>query len=85
MNDSDAAWLKAIHARGWDDALSTALDALEPLGPLGAQALYVMQPFVRVLGGSLWQEAAAGIAAALETPEGIAALRAYLDEHNGGT
>ena len=43
------AWIEAAKARGLTGVLATALDALEPLGPLGAQLVYAAQP---VLG--LW-------------------------------
>ena len=32
-------WIESIKARGWGNAFSTALDILEPLGPIGAQLL----------------------------------------------
>jgi hypothetical protein len=75
---ADNEWLQRIRARGWENALSTALDILEPLGPLGAQVLWVAQPAARVIGG--WGEAVSGLAQALEEPGGIARLRRLLDE-----
>lgn len=54
-----------------------ALDVLEPLGALGAQALWVAQP---VLGLWLPRQAVRELAEALEAPGGIERLRAFLDE-----
>ena len=44
-------WIEKIRARGWGDVFSTALDILEPLGPLGAQLLWVAQPAAHWIGG----------------------------------
>ncbi len=64
-------------ARGLSDTLRLALDVLEPLGALGAQALWVAQP---VLGLWLPRQAVSELAEALESPDGIERLRAFLDE-----
>jgi long-subunit fatty acid transport protein len=70
-------WVAQVQQRGWADALRVALDLLEPLGPFAAQVLYVMQPTASVFGlGTAAQE----IAAALDEPGGIDALRARLDD-----
>ncbi|MCC6803802.1 MAG: hypothetical protein IT319_13035, partial [Anaerolineae bacterium] len=61
MDESE--WIRQIRARGWGDALSTALDVLEPLGPLGAQVLWVAQPAARLVGG--WGEMLGALAQAL--------------------
>ncbi len=71
-------WVEKIRARGWENALSLALDVLEPLGPLGAQLLWVAQPAARVIGG--WGDALAGLAQTLEEPGGVEHLRRLLDE-----
>jgi hypothetical protein len=71
-------WLREIRARGWGDALSTALDVLEPLGPLGAQVLWVAQPAARLVGG--WGEMLGALAQALEQPGGVERLRRALDD-----
>lgn len=68
-------WIAAIRARGWGDAFSTALDVLEPFGPLGAQLLWVAQPAAR-LGG--WGETLGALARALEQPGGVEKLRQAL-------
>ncbi len=75
MNKYD--WVEEIRARGWGDAFSAALDVLEPLGPLGAQMLWIAQPAARVIGG--WGEALGALAQALEEPGGIERLRQELD------
>lgn len=77
---ADYEWLQQIRARGWQDAFSTALDILEPLGPLGAQMLWVAQPAARAIGG--WGDAVSGLAQALEEPGGIERLRRLLDEQD---
>jgi hypothetical protein len=71
-------WLREIRARGWGDALSTALDLLEPLGPLGAQVLWVAQPAARLVGGG--GEMLGALAQALEQPGGVERLRRALDD-----
>ncbi|MFN8450756.1 MAG: hypothetical protein U0521_19780 [Anaerolineae bacterium] len=70
--------LNEIRARGWGDALSTALDVLEPLGPLGAQVLWVAQPAARLVGG--WGDLLGALARALEAPGGVERLRQALDD-----
>ncbi len=73
---AEQEWIKQIWARGWGAALSTALDVLEPLGPLGAQLLWVAQPAARLIGGS---DAVGALAQALEEPGGIDRLRQRLE------
>lgn len=73
--DLALAWAEQARQRGWGDALLTALDAFAPLIPVGAQALWVAQPLLGVLGGGAL---AGALARLLETPEGVAALRARL-------
>lgn len=58
--------------------LSLALNALEPIAPLGAQVLWVLQPTAGLLGGQGMRTAFADFASALETPDGVASLRAEL-------
>ncbi|MBI1258767.1 MAG: hypothetical protein GC204_14960 [Chloroflexi bacterium] len=70
-------WVEKIRARGWGDAFSTALDVLEPLGPLGAQLLWVAQPVAHWIGG--WGDSLGELAQALEAPDGIERLRALLE------
>jgi hypothetical protein len=70
-------WIQHVKARGLGEALSTALDVLEPLGPLGAQALWVAQP---VLGLFVAHETLDHLAEALEQPGGVERLRQMLEE-----
>ncbi|HLV37444.1 MAG TPA: hypothetical protein VKY59_20160 [Spirillospora sp.] len=70
-------WIQQAKVRGFAAPLRILLDVLEPLGPLGAQVLYVAQPVSRVLGAS---EAVRHLAEALEEPGGIDRLRERLDD-----
>ena len=75
-------WVRELRARGWVRPLLALLDALEPLGPLGAGALWIAQP---ALGTLISRRVLAYIAEALETPEGIETLRCALqDEERRG-
>jgi len=74
---TEFAWVERVKARGLGDALGLALDALEPLGPLGAQVLWVLQPALGLFGA---REAVKDIAQALEDPDGIARIREALEE-----
>jgi hypothetical protein len=69
-------WVEQAKARGLGHALSVALDVLEPLGPLGAQLLWVAQP---VLGIMVSRSALGSVAQALEEPGGIDRLRQQLE------
>lgn len=73
MND----WIKRAKARGLANPLRVLLDVLEPLGPLGAQMLYIAQPASRVFGAS---DGVRQLAETLEEPGGIERLRRLLDE-----
>ncbi len=70
-----ADWITDLRARDLTGALTFALNALEPLGPFGAQLLYVAQPLLNVFG---WRAAVAEVAQALDEPGGIDRLRARL-------
>jgi len=58
------------------EAVHLLLDALAPVGTLGAQVLWVAQPLGSVFG---WRDAISDIANALEAPEGIEDLRRRLE------
>ena len=75
---TEEAWIQAVRARGWENAVSVALDVLQPLGPLGAQVLWFAQPAARLFGGA---EALGALALVLEAPDGIERLRRALDDH----
>jgi hypothetical protein len=70
-------WIQQVKARKLGGVVSVALDALAPLGPLGAQLVYVAQP---ALGLFIAHDALTELAQSLEEPDGIARLRALLDE-----
>ena len=70
-------WVRLLRERGWVRPVLVALDALEPLGPLGASALWIAQP---ALGSLIPRPVLAGLAEALETPEGIEKLRRVLQD-----
>lgn len=72
-------WVSDLHARGLLPALRTALDILEPVGALGAQFAYLIQPAAGLFSGQ-WRTALGEIGQALETPESLNDLRARLDE-----
>jgi hypothetical protein len=76
-------WIEKIRARGWGDALSTALDILEPLGPLGAQLLWVAQPAAHWIGG--WGDSLGELAQILEDRDGIERLRDMLERDENNT
>jgi hypothetical protein len=69
-------WIQQIRARGLGPTVHTALDVLEPLGPLGAQMVWIAQP---LFGLFVPTEALDDLARALEEPGGVDRLRGYLD------
>lgn len=69
-------WVEAVIAAGWGDIARTGLDALAPLGPLGAQLVWISQP---LLGLFVQRDLLSGLAEALESPDGLADIRARLD------
>jgi hypothetical protein len=71
-------WIQQVRARGLEDVFGTALDVLEPFGPLGAQALWIAQP---VLGLFVARDLLGDLAQALEEPGGVERLRQQLEEH----
>jgi len=76
-------WITQAKKRGLGSAIETALDIFAPLGPLGAQLLWITQPAFRLLGGINAAQTVHALAESLETPEGIAALRAQLHDGEG--
>ena len=72
-------WIEQIKARGLTGAVTFALDALAPLGPLGAQLIWVAQPLFGVFGGENARHAIGDIAEALESPDGIEQIRQRLN------
>jgi hypothetical protein len=73
----ESNWIAEVKARGLGGALDVLLDVLEPLGPLGAQLLWVAQPVSGLAGAS---EAIGKIAQALEEPGGVEQIRQQLHD-----
>ena len=80
-DDANHPWIDVARRRGLTGALDLVFDVLEPVGPLGAQMLYVVQPMAGVFG---WRQAVGEIAIALEEPGGVAALRRQLHAEDAG-
>jgi hypothetical protein len=82
MNDHNLhqhlSWLREWQGRPQGEWLATALDVFEPIAPLGAQVLYILQP---TMGWIIARERLHALAQALETPEGVAVVRAILSAH----
>lgn len=72
------AFIKDIKARGWGNIAAALLDALAPLGVIGAQLVYVAQPAARAFGvpGGMLNT----LAATLEDPDALASIRAALED-----
>lgn len=70
-------WIDAAKARGWDGSLRLAFEVLEPFAPIASQMLWVAQPMAGVFGG---EAAIKELAEALDSAEGIAALKNKLAE-----
>ena len=68
--------IRDIKARGWAGPARLLLDALEPVGPLGAQVVWASQPLLSTFfsRGALTQ-----LATALEHPDELDRLRQALD------
>ena len=69
------AWSGRLRALGIESLVGAVLDAAEPLGPLGAQVLWVAQP---ALGLIVPRDDVDGFARILDNPSGMAWLRATL-------
>lgn len=67
-------WSRRLHLHGM---LTALLDAAEPLGPVGAQFLWVAQP---VLGLFTPRHEIDALARLLDAPGGVAWLHAQLDD-----
>jgi hypothetical protein len=71
-------FVAAIKARGWEAIAAALIDALAPLGAIGAQLVYVAQPAARAFG--VPNDLLTGLAGALENPDALARIRAGLDD-----
>ncbi|MEL7235651.1 MAG: hypothetical protein AAGK74_14205 [Chloroflexota bacterium] len=74
---TETDWIDRVQANGWETPLRLALDVMEPLGPFGAQVMWVLQP---TLGAFLNREVLRHIALTLEQPDELARVRQRLDE-----
>lgn len=73
-------WSRRLHAAHLGGVIQALLDVAEPLGPLGAQALWVAQP---TLGLFVPREDVAALARLLDAPGGVAWVRAQLGGKDG--
>jgi hypothetical protein len=71
-------WIDRAKQRGLGGALNIMFDALEPIGPLGAQILWVIQPVSGLFG---WRGAIGALAESLEDPDGVEMMRRRLNDH----
>lgn len=67
-----SGWSARLHTAGLGDLVGTMLDAAQPLGPLGAQLLWIAQP---ALGLLVPRDEIDGLARVLDDPAGVAWLR----------
>ncbi|MBN1563927.1 MAG: hypothetical protein JXA10_08810 [Anaerolineae bacterium] len=70
-------WGERLRAARLDHLVGALLDIAEPLGPLGAQLLWVAQP---TLGLFVAHTEIDSLARWLDEPDGVARLRAHLLE-----
>jgi hypothetical protein len=75
MNQRVHTWAQQAKVRGLAQPLEFALGVLAPLGIIGAQVIYVMQPAFSLFG---LRDALTEIAQMLESPDELEALRAQL-------
>ena len=73
--DRLSRWAERLRAAHLDHAVGAALDLCEPLGPIGAQVLWVAQP---TLGLFVPRGEVASLARLLESPGGLAWVRDQL-------
>ncbi len=70
-------WIERTKGRGQAPLLLSLLDAIEPIAPVLAQGLLVMEPLALLWGGG---GALRALAEQLEEPDGLTALRRQLVE-----
>ena len=71
-------WVRVAKERGWGDFARLGLDALAPLAPLGAQFVWISQPFLSLF---VRREGLTSLAESLETQDGLETLRGLFDEN----
>lgn len=69
-------WIAQIKTRKLHHIVTLLLDVLEPVSPLSAQVLWIIQPAGSMLG---WRKAIGEIAEALEEPGGVERIRRALE------
>lgn len=69
--------ISIVKVRGWQDAMRTALDVLEPVAPLVSQLLLVLQPMSNIVGA---RDVVGELADIFDNPQGIEHLRQELDD-----
>lgn len=69
-------WIQSVKDSGLSDFLQIAVKGLAPLGPIGAQVLFVLEPFA---GIAINRKIIRDIAIALEEPEHIKRLQEQLE------
>ena len=74
---NEHAWLMAAKERGFGNTIHTMLDVLEPIAPLAAQLLWVIQPVAGLFGA---RNAIRDLAATLDMPDGVESLRQQLHD-----
>lgn len=72
-----ARWSKRLHAAHLGELVEVLLEVAEPLGPLGAQMLWIAEP---TLGLLVPRDDVASLARLLEAPGGVGWLREQLVE-----
>ncbi len=76
------SWNEALHRWGLDDIVPMVLDAMGPLNLLGAQVVYLSQPFLgQLLPEGHWD----ALADVLENPSQTQAFSAYLRQTDRST
>lgn len=70
-----ARWSQRLHRLGLAGVVETVLDVAEPLGPLGAQLLWVAQPTLSLF---MPRGEITALAQCLDEPGGVAQLREQL-------
>lgn len=80
MNEhEDYEWIHSVKQTGLGDFLYMAVKVLAPLGPIGAQLLFVAEPLA---GLAFDRKIIRDIANALEEPEHIKHLQEQLERQN---
>lgn len=70
-------WIQSVKQTGLGDFVHMAVKVLAPLGPIGAQLLFVVEPFA---GIAFDRKMIRDIANALEEPETIKHLQEQLEQ-----